>query len=268
MRKRNIQLGQLEIKVLFALEESDAGVVTSKELARLAGTSARRANKIAFQLCKKKRLLRVKKGLYVYAPLKSGAKGEWMEDAYALVDKLFERKEYYAGFWMALNLYGLTEQIPRVLQVVTIKQHKPFEAFGTRVEFIKVKKLGEWRSETIGGRTFKIATLEQLLMDCLTLPQYCGRMPGASKAVWLAHDKINWDALNRVASKSNEVARQRLGYLLQTLGLDYRKVKLYTPPAGWRWLDPSSPKQMKGKSQEWKLWLNVSRKELTDWMES
>jgi predicted transcriptional regulator of viral defense system len=247
---RNIEFGFLETRALLALEEAGAVFVSSGELAGILGLSSNRVNKLAWQLARKKRLIRLKKGVYLFAPLKAGREGYWSENALLFVPELMGKKGYYVGFWSALNYYGLTEQIPLTVQIVSTSRLHNFKALATRFEFVKVRKLGEWREERIGGKTVRFASIEQLIVDCLSQPEHCGGVKEACKALWEARKKIDWRKLEGIALNTSVVVQRRLGYLAELLELrEFKKRKL----SGWRWLDSSGVKKELGKSVEWGL---------------
>lgn len=261
---QNIRFGELELKALFALEEKETGVITLAELAAKLTLSKVQAWKLASRLVRKKRLIRLKPGVYLFAPMRAGPKGLWTENALALVPKLMKGKAYYIGYWTALNYYGLTEQIPFTVQIVTPSRQRAFEALHSRFEFVKVRRLGEWREEKIGGELVRFASIEQLVLDCLTLPEKSGGIKEACKALWNARKTIDWEKLESLARKSNDAVRRRLGYLTELLGIHRLKVKNFI---GWRWLDQSTSKKVLAKSIKWGLLLNVTDKELTEWRE-
>lgn len=266
MVKQNIRFGGLEARLLFWLEEGEASTVSVSKIAAGLGISKNRANKLAWQLARKKRLIRLRKGVYLFAPMKAGPEGLWSELSFAILPEIMAGRDYYVGFASALNYYGLTEQIPWVTQVVVAKAKRGFNAVQTRFEFIKLRRLGEWREEKIAGKNVRIATIEQLLVDCASFPEYCGGMGGVCKALWEARKRVDWGKLEKLALASKDATRRRLGYSLELLGLKH--LKLGNDFIGWRWLDPTSAKTIKGKSKKWVLWLNVTEKELTHWMES
>lgn len=264
MVTKNIRFGELETRVLFVLEEAEASLITSSELAKILKISKNRANKLAWQLARKKRLLRIRKGVYLFAPMKAGPKGHWSEEAFTLLSQLMGNKPYHVSFRTAMNYYGYTEQIPWVMQVVITQRRRSFKAVGMKYEFIKVDKLGEWQEENISGKSLKLATREQLIIDCLAHPEYCGGMEEIAKMLWNARSELVWSELRNLALKSKDAVRRRLGYLLELLKLPSIKAK---KPTGWRWLDPSGLKTIKGKSNKWKLLLNLTETELTEWKE-
>jgi predicted transcriptional regulator of viral defense system len=259
---QKIRLGDMELEALFALEESEEGVLTLRDIAKRMRLSKEQAWKLASRLVRKNRLIRLKRGIYLFAPMKAGRKGLWTENALATIPKLMEGKEYYIGFWSALSHYGLTEQIPVTVQVVTTSRQRTLEVLQTRFEFTQVRRLGEWRDERIGEDTVRIATPEQLVLDCLSLPEKSGGVKEASKALWSARKRLDWKKLEALASCSSDAARRRLGYLSELLGM--RKLKP-GEIVGWRWLDPSAPKKALSKSVKWGLLLNISEKELLEW---
>lgn len=259
---QKIRLGSMELRAIFALEEEEAGVVTLAELAKKLRLTRLQAWKLASRLVRKKRLVRLKRGVYLFAPMKAGPKGLWSENALAIVPALMEEKGYYVGFWAALNHYGLTEQIPFSVQIVTTSRQRNFEALQTRFEFIQVRRLGEWQEEKIGDKGVKFATIEQVILDCLEMPEKSGGVKEACKALWNARKTMNWEKLKAMTLKSSDAARRRLGYIAELLEVHKFKADKFV---GWRWLDPSSPKKILAKSKKWGLILNVSEKELTEW---
>ena len=151
-------------------------------------------------------------------------------------------------------------------QVVVMHRQRPFKFVGSRFEFIKVKKLGEWKEEKIGNHNVKIATIEQLIIDCLSNLKHGGGIEGVSQSLWEGRKEIDWDKLRALALKSKDVVRRRLGYLADLWGLP---LKLDAKPIGLgRWLDPFSDKEAIGVSRKWGLNLNLSKEELKQWRES
>ena len=263
---QNISFGEMETKALFALEEREAGIITFDQLVKSLKLTHVQTRGLTSRLVRKHRLIRIKRGTFLFAPMKSGPKGEWTEDSLAAIEKLMGGKDYYVSFWLALNHYGLTEQIPYTIQIVTKTRQRNFEALQTRFEFTTVRHFGEWREEKIREDTFRIATMEQLIIDCLAMPDKCSGLVNASQAIWTAQDKLDWDKLETLAAKSNDAVRRRLGYICDLLKLHKMKP---LKPVGWRWLDPSRANKEKiSESKKWGLLVNVSDKVMTQWMES
>ena len=252
----------MEMNALFALEQAEAGIVTLAELSKKLHLSKVQVWKLASRLVRKKRLIRIRRGIYLFAPLKAGKKGLWTESSLAAVPVIMKNKGYYVGFWAALNHYGLTEQMPVSVQIITKSRGRAFKALQSTFEFVEVRELGRWQEEKINDKSIRFATIEQLVCDCLTLPEKSGGIKEACKALWSAREKINWKIIQEL--KFTDAAWRRLGYLCELLDIGNIKAKKIT---GWRWLDPSSSKKILSKSKRWGLLLNVSEKELTEWRE-
>jgi predicted transcriptional regulator of viral defense system len=88
------------------------------------------------------------------------------------------------------------------------------------------------------------------------------------KALWNARERLDWAKLMQYLKRVQvSSAVRRLGYLMEVLNL---KTELRFPSQfkGFRWLDPSSPKKVKGYSKRWGLILNLTEEELLAWRDS
>ena len=68
-------------------------------------------------------LTRVRRGWYICVPLEASEPGEWREDPWILAATLFEPG--YVGGWSAAEHWGLTDQIFRVVYVVSGRKIAP-----------------------------------------------------------------------------------------------------------------------------------------------
>jgi len=70
----------------------------------------------------------IEKGLYVVRNFR---------DPYVIGTAML--KESAVAYWSALNLHGLTEQIPNIVYLQSIHSKRDKEVFGVRYKFVKVK---------------------------------------------------------------------------------------------------------------------------------
>ncbi len=265
MSLKKLRLGELELKLLYALEEKERVFLSSRDIRSILGVSKVSANKTASRLTRKKRLIRIRKGLYLFAPFKSGAEGLWSEHALAVLPYLFGRKEDYSiSYWTALGHYGLTEQLPLGVQVKVTRLKRSFRALGANFQFILVKNVGENKLEKTGSNELRFATVEQLVVDCLARPKYCGGIEEAAKAIWNYRGKMDWSQLVKLAVESNDAVPRRLGFIIQKLGLKVPR-GLGKKYAGLRLLDPSAGENTSSKSKEWGLTVNIDPDNLVGW---
>ncbi len=117
MSIQKIRFGEREVKLLFELEQEKTPVFSIAQAKQVLGTSDASVKNVLKRLKKKHRIIPLQKGLYLFAPLKSGVEGFWSEDAFRVVPFLVNLNDYYVGFISAMNYWGMTEQIPIVMHV-------------------------------------------------------------------------------------------------------------------------------------------------------
>jgi len=128
------------------------------------------------------------------------------------------------AYWSALNLHGLTEQIPNTVFVQTKKLKRNKTVFGVRYQFIKVKpeKITGIAIAGYGNHSYKITDKEKTIMDCFDLPEYGGEFPGIIRAF----ATNNWDEqklINYAGKVNNIAAIKRMGYCAELFGLPLEK---------------------------------------------
>lgn len=260
---KGVHLGPRETHLLLELEARKSDLFTIRDARGILGI--REIAPMLHRLRRKGRVVEVRKGRYLLVPAMAGVEGGWSESIYRVVDVVVGG-DYYVGFWSAMNYWGMTEQIPRVVHVVSSRRRRPFEFQGQRVRFVTLRpeRVFGATAERLTRGTFRISDRERTLVDGLLEPRYCGGIAEVAKALWAARGDVNW---RRVESYAHRIAvdavLRRLGYLLRLLRIDVRiRRKTFS---GFRWLDPSAPRETLGYSKEWGLILNVDREDLLAW---
>jgi len=220
-------------------------------------------------LTRKKRLLRIEKGKYLLVPFRAGTQRYWAEEPWVIVPHLIDA--YYIGFWTAMNYWGMTEQIPRTIFVVTTKKKDDFEFENQKFKFVKLsnKKFFGYVKEKRGNTEFNISSKEKTIIDGLMHPEYCGGISEVAKAMWNIKDDVDWKTVLRMAKEVEvNIVLRRLGYLLSILDIQKNlvlsiKKELFK---GYLFLGPAASKERFGYSKEFGLILNEKPTALTDWM--
>lgn len=80
------------------------------------------------------------------------------------------------AYWSALNLHGLTEQIPNVIYVQSEFRKSDKRIINIQYKFIKVNvdKITGIETYGYGNEQFRITNIEKTLLDCFDLPQHSG----------------------------------------------------------------------------------------------
>ena len=257
-------MGDLELRLLFALEERGVSVFSAGEAAALLNRSGPSLRKTLFRLCRKGRLTRLKRGVYLLVPAKAGLSGGWME--HSLIIGAHLASPYYIGFWNALNFHALTEQVPVTVSVVTKKRLKSRTVLSTGYNFITVprKQFFGFEKKEVAGSTILVSDPEKTIVDCLGRPGECGGLPEVAKA--LRSGALDFERLVSYAERvGNGVVFKRLGYLLELFNEDlpeslWKRIRKgvrngYTP------LEPLLP--AKGRhSSRWQLVINIDKRKL------
>lgn len=127
------------------------------------------------------------------------------------------------GYWSALNLHGLTEQISNTVFIQTAKLKKDKTVFGVRYQFIKVKpeKITGIETAGYGNHSYKITDKEKTIIDCFDLPEYGGEFPGIIRA-FVTNDWDEQKLINYAEKVNNIAAIKRMGYLAELFELPLR----------------------------------------------
>lgn len=257
---QNVNLGPHESKLLFEFERQGVSVFTLADARGVLGLSPSAAADVLYRLRQKGRVVGVRKGSYLLVPARAGLEAAWSENAFLVVDALLE-EVYCVGFWAALNYWGLTGQIPRVVHVVAAKRRRNFEFGEYRVRFVSLKpeKIFGYVREPLEGGGFAVSNREKTILDCLAMPEYCGGVGEVARALSEGADALRWSVLEEYTRRLGiDAVRRRLGYLLDSVETTNPLTSRWRGSfRGFRWLDPSAPKERLGYTKEWGLILNV-----------
>ena len=269
MATKRLILGANELRLLFTIEEEGKSVFSISDAKRILGTSEASVRNVVYRLKKKGRIEGIEKGKYLLIPARAGYEASWSEVPFLLVPHLIN--VYYIGFWTALNYWGMTEQVPRSVFVVTTKRKRGVKYGPTKFELVtlgKRKFFGYMEGKASGG-AFNISSKEKTIIDCLLYPKYCGGMDEVVKGIWGARDEMDFLRLYEYSKRMDvNVVLRRLGYVIDLLkiekeiGSEIASLKF----KGFMWLDPLGPKKALEYSKEYGLMVNRTKKELTSWM--
>jgi len=267
LMSKSIWLGPLESELIFTLEKENLVVFRSRDAKRILQVSDSSVANVLHRLKRKRRIEEIERGKYVLAPARSGIEGYWSENIYLVVDNLLE--DYYVAFWSAMHYWDMTEQMPSALLVATTKRKRDLEYGSQPIKFVTISRNRFFGIvlEEIDGKKFNISLREKTILDGLTYPQHCGGLSEVSKALWNSRNDLNWDRVLEFLKRLNvSSVTRRLGYLMETLEIgDGILDRLPHEFTGYRWLDPSSKKQVRAYSTKWGLKLNWTREELLAW---
>jgi len=159
-------------RIMSILEYKKIEIITREELIKIIKkfTKIKYIQIMIEKLQKKKRLVSIKRGVYMVIPLRAVDK-KFSLDNYQLVDYLL-KKDYYIGLYNAFNLHGFTEQIPTKLFVFNTKYSSDKKILHYNFKFFKIgedKLFGIFRKYK-----YPYSDKERTIIDVLEYPEYLG----------------------------------------------------------------------------------------------
>ena len=163
--------------------------------------------------------------------------------------------------WSALHYHGLTEQAPRKIFVLTTTETSVprmrrvgckhsgggYSVGDTMYRFIQVRPERFFGSEKvwIGEARVAITDLERTLLDGLSMPQYCGDFAEVLHAFEIGIAQMDIERITEYALRLDAATAKRLGWVLESKGVDASEVACLTALAtkGYRKLDSAGPKK-------------------------
>ena len=225
--------------------------------------------RVLSELVKEKRLIRLKREVYLYVP--EGYQENWTASNFWIGANLIQ--PYAISFWSALNHWGLTEQLPKRTYIQTTKSVVNYSKtiLGSEYQFVKLnqKRFFGITRIWVANHQVNITDQEKTLIDCLAFPAYCGGISEAVKVLYNFYQTNQSDKIIDYAHKMGQPALKRLGYLLEILEVsnheELDKIKsLITNPNSIA-LEPLLSTENSEWNSKWKLNINISKKDLLSW---
>lgn len=208
-------------------------------------------------------LMRLKEGKYYIIPYEQDSKS-FMPDWHLAAECLVGGKDYYIGYYSALEILDLITQPSLKEQIVVPKQIKPsvINIKNVPFQFIFHNEHHFFGFEETWIDSYNrvlCSDLEKTIIDCLFKPSYAGGLVEISKAIFVSKDQINFikllDYLNRFKSQA---VIKRLGFLLELLEIKNNIIDslLKMKSASYVLLDTELPKEGKLISR-WSIQQNI-----------
>ncbi|OQC39840.1 MAG: hypothetical protein BWX62_00501 [Bacteroidetes bacterium ADurb.Bin037] len=239
------------------LSDNELSVVDSATLSSLTGHTYVEMKPFIRKLIREEQLFAIEKGLYCVRNFRN---------PYVIGNAMV--KNGSVAYWSALNLHGLTEQIPNIVYVQSDRRKADKKVFNVRYKFIQVKpeKICGIIQMGYGNEQFKVTDVEKTLLDCFDLPQYAGGYEELIRALYTA--KINDSKLLKYAVQMNNLSViKRVSYLsalfkIESLG-KFREKAQRLINKRYVLLDPMGEDIGKFNSN-WRLRINIPEEKLLE----
>jgi len=242
------------------------GVISVTEAAGALGVSPTRAAKTLAALTSQHWLRRIRRGLYLVAPLEAEPGQKAIpEDSWVLAQAVFS--PCYIGGWSAAEHWGLTEQLFRSTLVVTAAQVRSSTAdlLGHEYRLFKVPSsriAGSLTPVWRGSERVLVSTPERTLADCLRNPELAGgirQLADVLMEYWSGSTRDVRKLITAMGEVASGAAWKRLGFLAERLltnNTDLVTEATHHRSAGYTRLDPAVHKRGH-LLRRWGLWVNV-----------
>jgi len=209
-------------------------------------------------------LVKLNRNLYHIVP-SSADPNKYIPDWHLVAKYLMKGKEYYVGYYSAMQVHGLITQPSLKEIVVTNLQVKPSlkKIRGIEFQFVyhtETRFFGFKNTWIDKHDKVMVSDLEKTIVDALTRPHLCGGMIEIGKALYESKEKINLqkliDYLNR---NENKASIKRYLFLVDLLGLiwtNHHEEMLKKLGQSFPLLDTSGPNQGK-KDSRFGLKINI-----------
>lgn len=250
-------LTRIQLEFLKLLDDFEIQIFRFSEIEKLIGRTFENLNEVLENLVHKKLLTRIERGKFCRPNFR---------DEHVIGTFIAENSA--VGYWSALNLHGLTEQFPNTVFIQTTHKKNSKNVLGTSYRFVRIathKRTGV-TGNGYGSLHYPITDVEKTIVDCFDLPHYSGGYAELIRAVGQADMRA--DRLVAYCKAIQNIAvTKRIGFLVELLGVegmapfvDFAKQAVNTK---YNLFDPQGLEEGEFVP-EWRLRLNISRKELLD----
>lgn len=256
MRTNRKNLSQDELAFLKSINDNELLFFEFDKVLSMGGYSIAVLQDILTRLTAKEILYRIEKSKYCVRNFRN---------PYVIANVLL--KNSAVAYWSALNLHGLTEQIPNVVYVQSSSRKNDKKVFGVRYKFIKVKpeKLCGHVQAGYGNEAYYMTDVEKTLLDCFDLPQYSGGYEELIRAFYMAAPSST-KLLKYGKQMNNLSVLKRMAYLSELFEMKgfirFQSEVLKLVNRKYSLLDPSSSDEGIFNSK-WHIRVNVPEDKLS-----
>lgn len=221
-------------------------------------------SKVLSGMIDKGMLIKLSRNLYHIVP-SSEDSSSYIPDWHLVAKYLMKGKDYYIGYYSAMQIHGLTTQPSLKEFIATNRQVIPSSRKIKDVEFqfvtLKSSSFFGFKNTWINQHEKVIVSdLEKTIVDAVSKPKLCGGMIEIGKAIYETRDKVNLDKLiSYLIQYESQVAIKRYLYLCDLLSLEWtahHESLLQKIGSSFSLLDTTGPNQGR-KNSKFRLKINV-----------
>ena len=218
------------------------------------------------QMVSKGMLIKLSKGLYHIVPPSADPK-DYIPDWHLVAKYLMQGKDYYIGYYSAMQVHGLITQ-PSLKEIIVVKHRvNPSTKIVQGIEFkfithVTTRFFGYKKTWINSHEKVMVSDLEKTIVDAITKLHLCGGITEVAKAIYETRNKIKLDVLfNYLIQNESKAAIKRYLFIYDLIGLEWTAhhegmLKLRKVGEGFPLLDTSAPNDGR-KNHRFGLKINV-----------
>ncbi len=221
-------------------------------------------SKVLSGMIEKGMLIKLSRNIYHIVP-SSEDSSTYIPDWHLVAKYLMKGKDYYIGYYSAMQIHGLITQPSLKEFIVTNRQVFPSSRKIKDIEFQfvtqKISRFFGFKNTWINQHEkVMVSDLEKTIVDAVSRPHLCGGMIEIGKALYETRGKVNLDKLiSYLTQNESQVAIKRYLYLCDLLNVEWtshheslvRKIG-----SSFSLLDTTGPDQGK-KNSKFRLKINI-----------
>lgn len=257
-------LGAKEVELMARLSYEKKTIVSAKDIDSFLPANFKFRNQLVYHLKRKKILISIKRGFYVFTPLESIASGVRVNE-FLIPPLFFPKKNYYIGYSTMFNYYGFTDQLFQTVYVINTSLCRTRVICGVSYKFLKVPDNRMYGIEAIkiGDTDVLISSKERTLIDLIYFNKPVGGVLPAieilKKIVILKECNIK-KLVEYAALFPIVTVRKRIGVILENLGI---KPSVFSPLV--KSIENTALSSLTGSrrgeiNKKWKVIINAAQK--------
>jgi predicted transcriptional regulator of viral defense system len=161
-------LSKIEVKIVARLTYEEKDIVTAKELDSYLPSKFPYRNQLVYSLKKKRVLIPIKSGVYIFVPLDAVPTGRRVSE-FLIPPVFFPQNDYYIGYSTMFNYYNFTDQQFQIVYVLNPKISRTRIIAGLFFRFIKVssQKMYGLEKISIKNKEIIVSSKERTLVDLI-----------------------------------------------------------------------------------------------------
>lgn len=257
-------LSQKEAEIVARLSYEEKDIVTAQELDFYLPVNFQYRKQLVYSLKKKRILIPIKRGVYIFVPLESVPTGRRVSE-FLIPPVFFPKDNYYIGYSTMFNYYNFTDQQFQIVYVLNTTLCRERTIAGLSFKFTKIpsKRIYGVEKIDIKGRKVIVSSKERTLIDLIYFNKPVGGIEAAIEIFELFVKEKKCDIRKLVeytVQFPNIKTRKRIGLILEKAQVSDSILKPLEKSVKNTSLISFSNSRKGTKNERWRVIVNASQR--------